>query len=218
MIPSTSPFDLLSTEHVAAVRDAAVRLHRRHAGTFGVETIERFIAEELLARQDSAVTAWLPVLAERTADDRLRALRKTHGGDLTGRPYVLFLCTHNAGRSQMAAGWMRALAGDAVEVFSGGSEPADELNRAAVEAMAEVGIDMAAEFPKVWTDDVVRAADVVVTMGCGDACPVVPGVRYEDWGLLDPAGQPLEVVRLVRDDIEQRVRALATSLGVAARR
>lgn len=132
--------------------------------------------------------------------------------DLAGSPGVLFLCTHNAGRSQMAAGFMRALAGDHVDVYSGGTEPADELNRAAVEAMAEVGIDISAEFPQPWTDQIVRAVDVVVTMGCGDACPVFPGKRYIDWDLSDPAGKPLEEVRPIRDDIRRRVEGLLSEL------
>jgi arsenate reductase (thioredoxin) len=132
-------------------------------------------------------------------------------------PAVLFLCVHNAGRSQMAAGWLRHLAGDAVDVSSGGSAPADRVNRAAVEAMAEVGIDIAAEQPRRWSEDVARRADVVVTMGCGDACPILPGTRHEDWELADPAGQPVEAVRQVRDDIERRVRALMASLDVPAR-
>ena len=130
------------------------------------------------------------------------------------RPAVLFLCVHNAGRSQMAAGWLRHLAGDRVDVFSGGSEPASEVNRVAVEAMAEAGIDIRSESPKPWTEEAVRTADVVITMGCGDVCPVYPGTRYEDWELTDPAGQPLEMVRSVRDDIEQRVRRLMAGLGV----
>jgi arsenate reductase len=129
-----------------------------------------------------------------------------------GKPTVLFLCVHNAGRSQMAAGWMRHLVGNSVVVFSGGSEPAASVNPVAVEAMAEVGIDIGARLPQPWTDEAVRSADVVVTMGCGDTCPVFPGKRYEDWELTDPAGQPIEVVRAVRDQIEQRVRGLVASL------
>jgi len=129
-------------------------------------------------------------------------------------PGVLFLCVHNAGRSQMAAGWLRHLGGDGVVVWSGGSEPADEINPAAVAAMAEVGIDIAQELPKPWTEEIVRAADVVVTMGCGDACPLYPGKRYEDWELADPAGEDLEFVRVVRDDIRARVERLMASLGL----
>jgi len=133
---------------------------------------------------------------------------------VNSRPAVAFLCVHNAGRSQMAAGWARHLAGDTVDVFSGGSEPGLNLNPMAVAAMAEAGIDIAAEVPKPWTDEVLRAADVIVTMGCGDTCPVYPGKRYEDWEVTDPAGQPVAVVRAVRDEIEQRVRGLLASLGV----
>lgn len=131
-------------------------------------------------------------------------------------PAVLFLCVHNAGRSQMALGYAQHLAGDKVIAWSGGSEPASAVNPAAVEAMREVGIDISREFPKPWTDEVVRAADVVVTMGCGDACPVYPGKRYVDWELDDPAGKGVEAVRSIRDEIERRVRTLLDELGVAA--
>lgn len=134
-----------------------------------------------------------------------------------GRPAVLFLCVHNAGRSQMAAGWLRHLAGDAVDVYSGGSDPAPGTNPSAVAAMAEIGIDIASELPKAWTDERARAADVIVTMGCGDACPFYPGTRYEDWELADPAGQPIEVVRTIRDAIEARVRELIASLDLPDR-
>jgi arsenate reductase len=130
------------------------------------------------------------------------------------RPSVLFLCVHNAGRSQMAAGWLRQLGAGRVDVFSGGSNPGKEINLTAVAAMAEVGIDISAYTPQPWTDQTVRAADVVVTMGCGDTCPVFPGKRYEDWELTDPAGQSLEVVRQVRDGIRERVEELITSLDL----
>jgi protein-tyrosine-phosphatase len=129
-------------------------------------------------------------------------------------PSVLFLCVHNAGRSQMALGWFNHLAGDRAVAWSGGSEPGSEVHPAAVAAMAEIGIDIAREFPKPWTEEVVRAADVVVTMGCGDACPLFPGKRYEDWELEDPAGKPIETVRKIRDQIESRVRVLLASLDV----
>jgi arsenate reductase len=132
-------------------------------------------------------------------------------------PAVLFVCVHNAGRSQMAAGWLRALAGDAVEVRSAGSLPADRVNPAAVEAMAEVGIDIAGHRPRLLDPDAVESSDVVVTMGCGDACPVFPGTRYLDWALEDPAGKGLAEVRPVRDEIERHVRALLSDLGVPAR-
>ena len=129
-------------------------------------------------------------------------------------PAVLFLCVHNAGRSQMALGWFKYLAGDRATAWSGGSEPADQINPVAVQAMAEVGIDITGEHPKLWTDEIVRAADVVVTMGCGDACPFYPGKRYVDWDLDDPAGQDLDAVRPIRDEIERRVRHLLAELAV----
>ena len=131
-----------------------------------------------------------------------------------GVPAVLFMCVHNAGRSQMALGWFRHLAGSDAVAWSGGSEPGDAINPTAVAAMAEIGIDITGEFPKPSTDEVVRAADVVVTMGCGDACPFYPGKRYEDWQLDDPAGQPIETVRPIRDEIGRRVAALLVSLDV----
>jgi len=130
------------------------------------------------------------------------------------KPTVLFLCTHNAGRSQMALGFFNRLADDEAVAYSGGSEPADQINSAAVAAMAEKGIDITSERPKRWTDQMVEEADVVVTMGCGDTCPFIPGRRYEDWTLPDPAGQTLDAVRPIRDEIEARVRTLLTSLGV----
>jgi arsenate reductase (thioredoxin) len=127
-------------------------------------------------------------------------------------PSVLFVCVHNAGRSQMAAGWLRHLAGDAVEVRSAGSLPADQVNPAAVAAMAEVGIDLTGQQPTVLTVEAVEASDVVVTMGCGDACPVFPGKRYLDWQLPDPAGKGVDAVRPIRDDIEARIRTLLAEL------
>jgi arsenate reductase (thioredoxin) len=129
-------------------------------------------------------------------------------------PTVLFLCVHNAGRSQMALGWFEHLAEDRAVAWSGGSEPASEVNPAAVAAMAEVGIDISEDFPKPWTDEIVQAADVVVTMGCGDACSVFPGNRYDDWTLDDPAGQSIEAVREIRDEIGRRVRELLASLSI----
>ncbi|TXL62165.1 arsenate reductase ArsC [Aeromicrobium terrae] len=129
------------------------------------------------------------------------------------RPTVLFVCVHNAGRSQMAAGFLTALAGDDIDVRSAGSMPGDQINPVAVEAMAEVGIDIAGEQPKRLTEDSIRTADVVITMGCGDECPYFPGKRYEDWVLDDPAGQDLETVRPIRDEIKRRVETLIASLG-----
>lgn len=131
------------------------------------------------------------------------------------KPTALFLCTHNAGRSQMALGYFNHLAGNAAVAWSGGSEPGDEINPAAIKVMREVGIDITAEYPKPWTEKIVRAADVVITMGCGDTCPVFTGKRYENWDLPDPAGQSVDAIRPIRDQIEQRVRNLLTELGVA---
>jgi arsenate reductase len=131
---------------------------------------------------------------------------------MTGKPTVLFVCVHNAGRSQMAAGWLTHLAGEAVDVRSAGSEPGERINPVAVRAMSEVGIDIAGAQPKVLTVDAVSRADVVVTMGCGDTCPYYPGKRYEDWELTDPAGQPIEVVRQIRDEIRVRVQTLVDDL------
>ncbi len=134
---------------------------------------------------------------------------------MTGRPSVLFVCVHNAGRSQMAAAWLTHLAGDAVEVRSAGSAPADQVNPAAVEAMREVGIDIAAAQPRILTTDAVEASDVVITMGCGDTCPVFPGKTYLDWDLEDPAGKGVESVRPIRDEIRTRVQRLVEELGTA---
>jgi protein-tyrosine-phosphatase len=207
----------LTTEQILQIKTAARRLQDEYAGTFSAETIERYITDSQTRLEGRArVTTWLPILIERFTRDRLRALARLEVGTLD-RPAVLFLCVHNAGRSQMAAGWLRRLAGDSVDVFSGGSDPGPETNAAAVAAMAEAGIDISTEYPKPWTDEIARAADVIVTMGCGDACPIFPGKRYEDWELTDPAGQPIDVVRDIRDDIELRVRELMASLDVPAR-
>ena len=132
------------------------------------------------------------------------------------KPTVLFLCTHNAGRSQMALGFFNALAREQATAYSGGSEPVDQINPAAVAVMAEKGIDIKAQRPKHWTEDMIQAADVVVTMGCGDTCPFIPGRRYDDWQLPDPAGQSVEAVRPIRDEIESRVRVLLSELGIEA--
>jgi len=196
----------------AQVRKSARFLQARWEGRMNVETIERFLVESLDLLKNARVLTWTPVIAERLTNDRLRALVRLDSTPSDLNPSVLFLCVHNAGRSQMAAGFMRHLARDRVEVFSGGSEPAASLNQAVVAAMAEKGIDISRELPQPWADEIVRAADVVVTMGCGDACPVYPGKRYLDWELDDPAGKTAEEVRPVRDEIERRVRALLGEL------
>jgi protein-tyrosine-phosphatase len=206
----------LTTETRLLIKQAAARVHERFAGTFSTETIERFIVDSRDRLQSRAtVTTWLPILIERFATDRLRALAHVEGKTTRDVPVIVFLCVHNAGRSQMAAGWARHLAADRVEVFSGGSDPASEVNPAAVAAMADAGVDISRELPQPWTDEIVKAADVVVTMGCGDACPLFPGVRYEDWELPDPAGLPVEEVLPIRDEIRRRVEDLLEGLGVA---
>jgi arsenate reductase (thioredoxin) len=139
----------------------------------------------------------------------------TAAGEMRDKPSVLFVCVHNAGRSQMAAGWLRHLAGDAVEVRSAGSEPADQINPAAVEAMREVGIDITDQKSKILEYEVAQDSDVIVTMGCGDACPVFPGKRYEDWKLDDPAGRSVDAVRPIRDEIKTRIETLLAQLDIS---
>jgi arsenate reductase len=209
----------LSIDQHVALRTAARRLRTEFEGVYGVETIERFLHtsyDQFAVR--STIPNYLPLLAERFARQRLVAQARIEGLRHDGRPIVLFLCVHNAGRSQMALGFLNYLAGDRVIGWSGGSEPGTEINPAAIEAMAERGIDITGEYPKPWTDEVVQAADVVVTMGCGDACPIFPGKRYEDWVLDDPAGKPLADVRPIRDEIERRVRHVLEELEVPASR
>jgi protein-tyrosine-phosphatase len=211
----TSAFQHISLEHRIVLGASSVRLQKEFEGQFNAPTIERFI---LSSYEDFAVRAkvetYLPVFAERFARERLRALSLVEGITPHDVPVVLFLCVHNAGRSQMALGWFKYLAGDRAIAWSGGSEPSSEVNPAAIEAMAEVGIDISGEFPKPWTDEIVRASDVVISMGCGDACPIFPGKRYEDWILEDPEGLGVNVIRPIRDDIELRVRALLAELNV----
>ena len=204
------PFD-----HQNIVLTATAALSRQFAGTFGPETVERLVIDSLQEIAPTAtISTYLPLLTEKFARERLRALAKLETPFAFNAPGVLFLCVHNAGRSQMAAGWLRHLAGDRVMVWSGGSEPESRINPAAVDAMAEVGVDITAEFPKPWTDEVVRAADVVVTMGCGDACPLYRGKLYEDWELADPADLDIAAVRPIRDAIHQRVQTLLESLDI----
>jgi arsenate reductase len=208
----------LSIDQRVQIHQSAAALERRWQGKVNVETIERFMTESLdLILPGAYVTTWIPVLVERLTDDRLRALMRLDSTQTDLNPSVLFLCVHNAGRSQMAAGFMRTLAGGRVDVFSGGSQPAAEVNQAVVAAMAEKGIDIGGELPQPWADEIVRAADVIVVMGCGDACPVYPGKRYLDWELDDPAGKAVEEVRPIRDEIERRVRGLLAELGVEPR-
>jgi arsenate reductase len=195
------------------VRQAAEALTAEFAGVFSQETIERYIGESLNLLGETKINVFVPVLAHRFARERLKALGQAEGTIVKEHPEVLFVCVQNAGRSQMAAGLMNHRAAGRVHVRSAGSDPGEEINPAVVEAMAELGIHLNEEFPKPLTDEVVRAADAVVTMGCGDACPIYPGKRYLDWELDDPAGQDLETVRAIRDEIDARVQALLAELA-----
>jgi len=201
----------------ARVRREAESLAREFAGIFSPETVERYVTESFDAiRGRARLLDFVPVFVHRYSRERLRALAQAEGLIAKDRPEVLYVCVHNAGRSQIAAALTARLSGGAVAVRSAGSDPADEINPAVVEVLAERGIDLSEEFPKPLSDEVVRAADVVITMGCGDACPIYPGKRYMDWDVPDPAGQPREVVEAIVEDIEQRVRKLLAELGVAA--
>jgi arsenate reductase (thioredoxin) len=188
------------------------RLRGEFRGIFSRETVERYVNESIDQMSGARIPDFVPLFVHRFARERLRALAQTEGLLAKDVPEVLFVCTHNAGRSQMAAALLNRHAGGRVHVRSAGSTPADQLNPAVVTAMSEIGLDLSEEFPKPLTDEVVRAADAVITMGCGDACPIYPGKRYEDWELDDPAGQPVEVVRRIRDEIDQRVRTLLDEL------
>ena len=185
------------------------------AGVFSLQTIEGYLATSLDAYAGAKVQTFLPIFVRRLARERLQALAHATGAIVSTVPEVLFVCVHNAGRSQMAAALLAHHAQGRVNVRSAGSAPAHSINPAVVEAMAELGIDITQEFPKPLTDEFARAADVLVTMGCGDACPVYPGKRYLDWTLPDPAGQGIDAVRPIRDDIDQRVRALLAELTSA---
>lgn len=189
------------------------RLAERFAGIFAAETVERYVFESYTALARTAkISAYLPATTEHFANDRLAALAKSKGAVGSEVPEVLFVCVQNAGRSQMAAALLTVEAKGRVHVRSAGSLPAAELDPGVVSVMAEMGLDLTKNYPKPLTDDVVRASDVVITMGCGDSCPIYPGKRYEDWDLPDPADQPLDTVRDIRDQIHERVKNLVASL------
>ncbi len=177
-------------------------------GVFSPETIDRYVDESLEQLSGARFQDFVPLFVERFSRERLRALAQVEGKIAKEVPEVLFVCEHNAGRSQMAAALLDQFAEGRVHVRSAGSDPGDQVNPAVVEAMEEIGLDLSKEFPKPMTDEVVKAADAVITMGCGDACPIYPGKRYEDWELEDPAGKDLETVRGIRDEIAERVKAL----------
>lgn len=197
---------------------ASHRLHAHFKEQFSLETIEQYIFEsyELLDAK-SEIKIYLPSLTERFAKDRLHALLKSAHPEESDTIDILFVCVHNSGRSQMAEGFMAQLGGDRVVVRSAGSAPRATLSAEVIHAMAEVGIDIRQEFPKPLTDEIVRASDAVITMGCGDACPVYPGKLYQDWEIENPADQSIDVVRVIRDEIEKRVEALLAELISANR-
>ena len=203
--------DPITRRHVEKALDA---LCDEFHGVFSRETIARFLNESHETLPQARFPDFVPVLVHRFARERLRALGQAEGTIVKDVPEVLFVCVQNAGRSQMAAALLNLRADGRVHVRSAGSQPAEEISPAVVEALAELGLDVHEEFPKPLTDEVVRAADAVITMGCGDACPIYPGKRYEDWEVEDPAGKPLETVRRIRDDIDARVRQLLDELEV----
>jgi len=208
---STDKSDLLSEVEFNRTVSA---LSREYDGIFSDETVARFVQESLDRWPRPKVRSHIEVLAFRFTRDRLRALGQAEGTIAKEHPEVLFVCVHNAGRSQMAAGLLAKHAKGKVHVRSAGSTPADEINGAVVEAMAEVGVDLSTEYPKPLSDEFVRASDVVITMGCGDACPIYPGKRYLDWELEDPEGKSVAEVRPIRDELDRRVQELLAEILV----
>ena len=189
------------------------RLHAYYKSHFALETVEKYVFESYeLLDATSEIKIYLPSLAERFSHDRLKALLKSTNPEVHGPLDILFVCVHNSGRSQIAAGFMSKIGGDRVVVRSAGSAPRESISPIVIEVMSEVGIDITDEYPKPLTDEVVRASDAVITMGCGDACPIYPGKRYEDWVLDDPADQSIDTVRIIRDEIKKRVERLLSEL------
>jgi arsenate reductase (thioredoxin) len=211
-----------NADRTQILHETAERLAEEFSGVFGIETIEGFVKTSYdrfaagIEPGDETAMEFLPRYTERFAREQLQALAKREGKLESSLPTVLFLCVRNAGRSQMALGWFQHFAGDRALAWSAGSAPGEEIDPNAVAAMAEVGIDITQEFPKPWTDEIVKGADVVVTMGCGDACPIVAGKRYEDWALTDPAGRSIDEVRPIRDEIGARVRDLLARMGATS--
>jgi arsenate reductase (thioredoxin) len=208
-VMSHSTFDPVTRNFIDT---GVARLREEFRGIFAHQTIQRFVDESIASLAGSRIKDFVPLFVNRFARERLRALAQVQGSLAKDVPEVLFVCVHNAGRSQMAAGLLNRHANGRVHVRSAGSTPANEINPAAILAMAELGIDMSEEFPKPLTDEFVSAADVVITMGCGDACPIYPGKRYADWEVEDPAGKSLGEVSRIRDEIDGRVLRLLESL------
>ncbi len=208
----TTQLEQTTREHIQRSVDL---LAEEFGGIFSRETIDAYIEESLDQFADARVQEFVPIMVERFSRQRLRALAQAEGKVTKEVPEVLFVCVHNSGRSQMAAGLLDKLAEGRVHVRSAGSDPSHQLNPNAIAAMEEVGVDISREFPKPLTNEVVRAADAVITMGCGDACPIYPGKRYEDWDLEDPADKDLETVRRIRDEIRGHVEDLIAALPTA---
>jgi protein-tyrosine-phosphatase len=205
--------DIIPAGVADALSNVTRDLHHEFLGVFGEQTVHQLVVDSYRELASGAtVQRWLIISTEKFARQRLEALVHSDTPSDGRVPSVLLLCVNNAGRSQMALGFVQELAGDHVVAWSAGSEPGQQINPMAVEAMAEVGIDISREFPKPWTDEFVLSADVVITMGCGDSCPLLPGKHYEDWELDDPAGKSLDEVRQLREDIRTRVEHLLTSL------
>jgi len=208
-LASLDVLDPVTRRHVERAAEA---LQSEFAGIFAQETIARFIAESTDLLSGGSINVFVPVLAHRFARERLKALGQAQGVIVKEQPEVLFVCVHNSGRSQMAAGLVNLRSEGRIHVRSAGSDPGEQINPVVIEAMTELGVDMSEEFPKPLTDEVVRAADIVITMGCGDACPIYPGKKYEDWVLDDPAAQEIETVRRIRDELDTRVLTLIDEL------
>jgi protein-tyrosine-phosphatase len=203
-------------EFVARIRREVETLAGEFEGIFAIETIQR-VADDCLERfRNALVVEYVPLLVYRFTRERLRAQAQSGGLMAKNVPEILFVCVHNAGRSQMAAVLTAHLSEGRVHVRSAGSTPSNEINPVVMEAVREIGLDLTQEFPKPLTDEFVRAADVVVTMGCGDACPLYPGTRYLDWQVADPAGQSIEAVRAIREDIRRRVEELLSEVAQPA--
>jgi len=208
---------MLEASRQAGLEPTVWRLADEFKGTFGLETVRRYALDSLSTLgRGATLKDYVPLLVYRFTRERLHAAAQAEGKMTKEMPEVLFVCVHNAGRSQMAAALTHSLSGGRVHVRSAGSTPASQINPAVVQAMEEIRLDLSQEFPKPLTDEVVQAADVVITMGCGDACPIYPGKRYLDWEVDDPAGQPIETVRRIRDEIRNRVQSLLAELGVDA--
>jgi protein-tyrosine-phosphatase len=200
----------------ARVIEAATQLAAEFRGTFSPQTVELLTRRTFDSFSSARITEFVPLLVYRDTREQLLSIARTGKASLGDRPQILFVCVHNAGRSQMAAAFARQLGAGRVAVRSAGTAPAERIQAGVLEAMREAGVDISDESPQVLSDQNIQQADVVITMGCGDACPVVPGKMYVDWEVADPAGRPLDEVRAIRDEIRDRIVALLAELGIEA--